>query len=69
MSATRTYTTREICPISGIWAENNSGSKIAISQGQLFPFHLDKKVFWKLYKDVEQLRKEQGERCDNSIQV
>ena len=62
MSATRTYTTREICPISGIWAEDNSGSKIVISQGQLFPFHQDKRVFWKLYKDAEQLRKKQGQR-------
>ena len=61
MFITRMYTTRELCPASGIWIERKSGSKIAISQGQLFPFHQDKRAFWKLYKDVEQLREEQGQ--------
>ena len=61
MLITRFYTTRELCPATGIWSERKSGSKIAISQGQRFPFHEEKRALWKMEKDVKQLKKEQGE--------
>ena len=48
---TRFYTTRELCPATGIWSERKSGSK-TISQGQRFPFHEEKRALWKMEKDV-----------------